>query len=214
MRHVGCVSVKFNACFVAIVVTPRSSSPDYTNQIVYYDDDDPAKNLRAVDLWTHYSQIKTSDIARSNSFYNHYDSQYKLNREDLIAMQKLFENNASPSLARKVNEEYNQFKPEEQGGNLWLKIALNKISSSSRDHLTNLIAEIGKMNLQQHDGENVGAVVSTIRAITNRIDSTIDPSLKNTIYPPDFRNKVIQIFKTSSFPDFTFTVPCHFHFAN
>lgn len=171
--------------------------------VLILDPVDPTNLLRTVDLYKDYGNVTEKEVAKSNCFYatRVVGDNAKLFSQNLQLTHKHLVNNTDPELVTKVNETYSEYPPAERGGPLFFKIMMDKLQNNSEDAATYLISVVKNLKITDYDGENVNTVVGLIRGAHNRL-LNLKSKTQKSLLPEDFAETLLQIFQTSSVPEF------------
>jgi hypothetical protein len=171
--------------------------------VLIMDPKEPNKLLRTVDLYKDYGNVTEKEVASSNRFYatRVVGENAKLFSQNLQLTHKHLVNNTEPELVTKVNETYSEYPPAERGGPLFFKIMMDKLQNNSEDAAAYLISVVKNLKITDYDGENVNTVVGLIRGAHNRL-LNLKSKTQKSLLPEDFAETLLQIFQTSSVPEF------------
>lgn len=161
--------------------------------IMYPDGEGPGV-LRSIDLFHGYSTIKIEDVAKSNEWYRRWPTAPSYD-ENLKLTFNYFQNNVADDLCQKANEEYNRFPISQRGGPLFFIIMMNLLLSNTDAASEALVKRLRNLDLSKVQGEDVDKVVSLSRGAIIRLQHIQK-------LPADIVSILIDIFQTSSVPDF------------
>lgn len=150
-----------------------------------------AVNAPLGNLFTSYSTISETAVARSNEWYRRWavSTEYETNLQlslDFLAT------NTSEALWEKTLEAHALYPVEQQGGPLAFILMMKKIQYDTEDAVRYLQEGVKKMKLTNFAGENVERAVSLLRGAERRLRNT------ESGVPQDFTKWVLDIFQTSS----------------
>jgi hypothetical protein len=144
-------------------------------------------------LLTHYAKLELADVRKTVCFYRLYGQDYDL--ENLQWSQELLEESCEPSLRDKVLEKAHAIPVIEMGGPTFFLIMAQTIMSLTEKSIRGVVQRIHKMKITDFTGEDIDKVVSYLRSARQRL-IVVDQ------LPLDFTTTCLEIFQTSSVPDF------------
>ena len=151
------------------------------------------------DIFTDYPKLHPDIVANSCAFYNLWAAQPYVS-ENMGLVYNLLQSNTDEALWNKCLEEYEEFEPVQQGGPLMFFLILKHIQDVSENSIQHLRSQLEKMKISKVPGENVGVVVSLVKATYKTLQAA--SSKHHSYIPDDFPKTVLQIFQTSSVSEF------------
>ena len=150
--------------FTIVHPTPVASSATDVGALDQTDQGD----VKTSDLFSDHTQLTTEQVAASNVWYNEWADD-QTHSDNLKLTQQYLLNNVDEDLAAKTLEDYEEFKPAEQGGTLFFHIMLQNLLSNSREAALHLENKIKTLKILTVKGEDVSKVVSHLRGALSRL---------------------------------------------
>ena len=151
------------------------------------------------DIFTDYPKLHPDIVANSCAFYNLWAAQPYVS-ENMGLVYNMLQSNTDEALWNKCLEEYEEYEPVQQGGPLMFFLILKHIQDVSENSIQHLRSQLKKMKISKVPGENIGVVVSLVKATYKTLKAA--SSKHHSYIPDDFPKTVLQIFQTSSVPEF------------
>jgi hypothetical protein len=156
------------------------------------------------DLFKWYAMLKVEDIAASNEWYNLYTVQ-EWYAENMGLSYEYLKTHMSQSLFTKVNEEYNIYPAKSRGGPLLLFLMIQQLIASNDSIALTLSKKIETVKISSYKGENVGEVVTHLRAIVQRLENMRRRDAAGNeidLVPLDLAQRLYDVLQTSSCDEF------------
>jgi hypothetical protein len=151
------------------------------------------------DIFTDYPKLHPDIVANSCAFYNLWAVPDYVS-ENMGLIYNLLQSNTDEGLWNKCLEEYEEFEPVQQGGPLMFFLILKQIQDVSENSIQHLRTQLERMKISKVPGENVGVVVSLVKATYKTLKAA--SSKHHSYIPDDFPKTIFQIFQTSSVAEF------------
>ena len=159
----------------------------------------PDISEQTFDLLVDYPKLQADIVANSCAYYNIWAAA-KYVGQNMGLIFKLMQNNTEEHLWNKCLEEYEEYELVQQGGPLMFFLILRKIQNVSEDAIQHLRSQLEKLKISKSAGENVENTVSLVKS-THRILKSASTLYHNYV-PDDFPKTILQIFQTTSIPEF------------
>ena len=159
----------------------------------------PHVGKQTFDLFRDYATLHPAIIANSNTWYNNWVKCAAV-RQNLQITFEMLKNNTETNLWSKAFEDHEEFDPIQQGGPLVLYFILKRILDVSETSIRYLVKRVRAIKLSSIPGENVEDVVSIVKS-TYKVLKQCSTDVRNHV-PDDFPELVLQVFQTSSTPNF------------
>jgi hypothetical protein len=156
------------------------------------------KQNKSRTLFEHYLHLTPEQVAASSRYYSIFMPEEQLYHQDLDWSLAYYEKNVESKLFSKVYGTMLQYESDEQGGPLFLKLLLDRVSTSGDSSLKVLIRSIKDYSVKKDcKGEDIDTVVGLFTAIIDNIHS-----LNNGELPTDTVYNLLNLFQTTSVDDF------------
>eukprot|EP00536_Pseudo-nitzschia_multiseries_P002122 jgi/Psemu1/4936/gm1.4936_g len=123
------------------------------------------------DLFANYLQVTAKQVALSSKYYAEFFPAEQMTRENLTWSFAYYKKNIDKILYSTVHSLWMDYEPSEQGGSLFLKLLLNKVSTTEEANLKALTHTLLATYQIKRDcnGEDIGEVVELLTAILNNL---------------------------------------------
>jgi hypothetical protein len=156
------------------------------------------------DLFKWYAMLKVEDIVASNEWYNLYTVKAWF-AENMGLSYEYLKTHMSPNLFTKVSEEYNIYPAKSRGGPLLLFLMIQQLIASNDSIALTLSKKIDTVKISMYKGENVGEVVTHLRAIVQRLENMRRRDAAGNeidLVPFDLAQRLYDVLQTSSSEEF------------
>jgi hypothetical protein len=144
------------------------------------------------------------DIAASTEWYNLYTVQ-EWYAENMGLTYEYLKTHMSQSLFTKVNKEYNLYPAKLRGRPLLLFLMIQQLSASNDSIALTVSKKIHTVKISSYKGENVGEVVTHLRAIVQRLENMRHRDAAGNeidLVPLDLAQRLYDVLQTSSCDEF------------
>lgn len=190
--------LKYDLLDVFTIVAPHSESftigNDNYGQLEMKNATEPVQ----YDLFTDYLRLTPEQVGASSKWYSGFVPEEELMQENLNWSLAYYERNVEKALFSKVHANLMSYPSDEQGGPLFLKLLLDRVTTTSQANLAALkhIVETYRIKISCK-GEDIETVVSLFTAVFDNISS-----LGNGELPDESTKKLLRIFQSTSVPAF------------
>ena len=144
---------------------------------VYRDEQDKNKVTGTEVLYTNYSSISISEVAKSNAYWatKTLDADLcKAVQQDLRLTFEHLSNHIEEALLGKVLDTYYEYSRAEQGGPLLFASMMSHLQDNSAETAEFLLNTLEKLKVTDFQGENINKLVSLARGAIKRLEQLID----------------------------------------
>ena len=154
--------------------------------------------LKTKKLFEDYLRITPEEVAESSKYYSLYVPEDQRTQEDLDWSLAYYEKNVKPELYSKVYGVMLRYEPDAQGGPLFLKLLLDRVTTSGESTLKAMLNTLKTYSIKTScAGEDVDKVAGIFSSIIDNIDA-----LSNGELPTDTVDSLLNLFQTTSVPVF------------
>jgi hypothetical protein len=155
-------------------------------------------------LFQWYAILKVEDVVASNQWWRKYlpDPWYQ---ENMGLTYEYLRTHTAESLSLKINEDYNTFPADAKGGPLFLFLLINNLMADNDSIARALADKIKSVEISKYKGEDVGQVVTHLRAIIHRLKNMRRRDTSGNeidLVPFDLSRNLYKVFQTSSNEEF------------
>jgi hypothetical protein len=157
------------------------------------------------DLFKWYAMLKVEDVEASNEWYNLYTVKAWY-AENMGLTYEYLKTHMSQGLFTKVSEEYNLYPIKSRGGPLLLYLMIQQLIASNDSIARTLSKKIETIRISTYKGENVGEVVTHLRAIVQRLKNMRRRDASGNeidLVPLDLAERLYDVLQSSSSEEFT-----------
>jgi len=153
-------------------------------------------------LFTAYPRLHVDIVANSNTWYHLWATEPYF-AENLNYSYELLRKNTDDDLWLKCQEDYEDYSAVQRGGPLMLFLILRRIQDVSESAIDHVKQSLVNLKIRDIPGEDVDKVVSLIKSAHALFKSA--SSSYHSYIPEDFPKMVLNIFQTTSVPEFNET---------
>lgn len=152
-----------------------------------------------VSLFDAYPRLHPAIVANSNTWYHLWASASYL-AENMNFSYELLRKNTEDDLWLKCQEDYEEYSPPQRGGPLMLFLILRRIQDVSESAIDHVKQSLTSLRISDIPGEDVDRAVSLIKSAHALFKSA--SSSYHCYIPEDFPKLILELFQTSSVPEF------------
>jgi hypothetical protein len=150
------------------------------------------------DLFSNTFQVTAQQVADSSRWYSGFTAPEARFQEDLEWSLAYFENNVDSALYARIHAKLLTYDERCRGGPLFFKLLNDETTTNSDANKKALITIVDTYKIRVScKGERIPDVVDLFQSITDTVFALHDDSL-----PDEYVDKLIEIFTTTSVPDF------------
>lgn len=151
-------------------------------------------------LFQWYAVLRVEEIVASSQWWRKFlpDPWYQ---ENMGLTYEYLRNHTSESLWMKVNEEYNTYPVDAKGGPLCLFLMIRQLMADNDSIARSLADKIKTVKITDYKGEDVGQVVTHLRAIIHRLKNMRRRDASGNevdLVPFDLSRDLYMVFQTST----------------
>jgi hypothetical protein len=190
--------LKYDLLDVFTIIVPHSGAfdadSDSYGRLEMKNETEPVQ----YDLFTDYLRLTPQQVGASSKWYSGFVPDEELMQENLNWSLAYYERNVEKALFDKVHANLMNYPSDEQGGPLFLKLLLDRVTTTSQANLAALKHIVDSYRIKTScKGEDIETVVSLFTAVFDNISS-----LGNGDLPDDSTKKLLRIFQSTSVPSF------------
>ena len=190
---------KYDLLDVYIIIYPRKGCfEEYHPNEGELQMDNKNGKLKSKSLFNNYLRLTPEEVAESSKYYSLFIPAEQRRQEDLDWSMAYYEKNVEADLYTKVYGSMLKYELDAQGGPLFLKLLLDRVSTSGESTLKSMMNTLKTYSIKTScAGEDVKKVTSIFTAIVENIEA-----LSNDKLPMDTVDGLLNLFQTTSVPIF------------
>lgn len=142
----------------------------------------------------------TKDVVQLSIMYYQTWASESYVRENMSLQVRLLQNNTSPDLWNKIQDEIKSYPPACQTGPSYFHAALKRIHNCSESTLDLVLLKIKTLKIREYEGEDIDTIVRTVNIAVTLLHHSSTSDRKYVTH--DFARDTLRMFQTSTVPEF------------